>query len=1085
MGNLRIQLTRALLGLLLVICTTACSKDAKKARYLERAEKFYQAGQHEKAKIEYLNLLDLDHQNVVAFERVGSIWLEQGAPLRAIGFLAKVREFSPHNVAARVKLGLAYSYIGALSEARTEAVAVLQEQPDNPEAIVLLADSSQTPDEMAAAVQQIEKFRDKNPAAFHLASASLALRRGRIRLAEQELENTLAVDPKSPRAHAALARIYLARKNLADAGKELKVAADLSPLRSSERIAYAEFQVANNAIDKAKAAVQEITQKAPDYLPAWIFLARAAFTEKHYDQSLLFLDNVLSRDANNPDARLLQSEVLIVKGESDKALSILDALSVTYPRKAEVRYLQGRAYVATNNLLQANQALEQAVSMSPDYVPAVLLLASLNLRAGKPQAAAIAIENLRKKHPDLPQARILLADAYQAMGQFDNAASFLREQLKITPDSAADHFLLGLVLRRQKRNDEAWLEFDKSLELAPDDWRSVDQMVEMDLAEERFEAAGQRIERYLAANPKAAAGYLMQGKMDAARRDWVSAEKALGTAIEIDPSLEAAYSGLVSVYIAQKNLPLAVAQLEATLKKRPDDPRTLLALGLVCQQMKNYEKARDAYEKLLEVRPDTIAALNNLGYIYAEHLNQPDRAYELALKARSLQPADGAVADSFGWILYKRGQFQQALALLRESVIKLPDDPEVQFHLGMIAYVMDQLDVARAAFAKAAAATVDFPGREEARRRLASLEQPAAPAKTEAGRDASTLTNNLPTDTPMLMRLAESQEKKGNAAQAAATYEQAMKLNPNLAAAALKLAQLYAGPLQKPDKAMEFASKARELAPDGGSSSEAAAALGRVAFQTGNFNWAYSLLQDSARQATDITANLYDLAWASYAVGKVTDARKTMERFLKAAPNATQASDASQFLHFTALDESSASGLAAEAEVGRMLKKQPDYVPALMVQAAIQLTRNETHAAVESYLKVLQKYPGFAPAQKNLALLYAQNPEDLSKAFDLAIKARRSLPDDPDVARTLAELSFRRDEFGYAIQLFQESAKNRPLPPNDLFYLGMAQLKANQSTAGSETLRAALANGLQGDLAQQARSALARDRAKANNSTGE
>src|SRR5438045_5627222 len=33
-----------------------------------------------------------------------------------------------------------------------------------------------------------------------------------------------------------------------------------------------------------------------------------------------------------------------------------------------------------------------------------------------------------------------------------------------------------------------------------------------------------------------------------------------------------------------------------------------------------------------------------------------------------------------------------------------------------------------------------------------------------------------------------------------------------------------------------------------------------------------------------------------------------------------------------------------------------------------------------------------------------------SKAYELAMKARKALPDDPEVARTLAELSFRRSE---------------------------------------------------------------------------
>ena len=41
---------------------------------------------------------------------------------------------------------------------------------------------------------------------------------------------------------------------------------------------------------------------------------------------------------------------------------------------------------------------------------------------------------------------------------------------------------------------------------------------------------------------------------------------------------------------------------------------------MIYETLKDYLKARDAYEKVLEVQPDSGAALNNLSYVYAEHL---------------------------------------------------------------------------------------------------------------------------------------------------------------------------------------------------------------------------------------------------------------------------------------------------------------------------------------------------------------------------------------------------------------------------------------------------------------------------------
>ena len=67
-------------------------------------------------------------------------------------------------------------------------------------------------------------------------------------------------------------------------------------------------------------------------------------------------------------------------------------------------------------------------------------------------------------------------------------------------------------------------------------------------------------------------------------------------------------------------------------------------------------------------------------------------------------------ADTLGWILYKRGDYQQALSILQESAGKFPDNPEIQFHLGMTAYMMGQTDMAKVALRKAASASQGFPG---------------------------------------------------------------------------------------------------------------------------------------------------------------------------------------------------------------------------------------------------------------------------------------------------------------------------------------------------------------------------------------
>ena len=318
--------------------------------------------------------------------------------------------------------------------------------------------------------------------------------------------------------------------------------------------------------------------------------------------------------------------------------------------------------------------------------------------------------------------------------------------------------------------------------------------------------------------------------------------------------------------------------------------------------------------------------------------------------------------------------------------------------------------------------------------------------------------------------MEKSYEKQGAFAQAAGAYEKAIKLNASLLSATAKLAQLYSGPLHDNEKALKFARKARELAPN---DPKVIGALGKAAYQAGNFTWAYSLLQESARQLPNNTEILYDFAWAAYSLGKVSEARQAMQRLLKAIPDSSQAGNAKLFVAMTPLDDEGPDLVVTASEVDKTLKANPGYVPAQMAQAAALLKSGKSEAAAATYADVLRRFPDFAPAQKRLASLYAADPEKRNQAYDLVTKARKILPDDPELARILAQLSYQRKEYAYAVQLLQESARKRPLDAEALYYLGMSQLNGNDKQQSRQALHQALAAGLPDPLALEARSVLA------------
>ena len=1048
----------------------ACSKEDKKTRFLAQADNYFKTGDYDKAKLSYLNVVRLDPQNALAFERIGAIWLEEGAPLRAVAFLAKASALDPNNADYRMRLSRSYLAMGRLADAKKEALKILGLSPDNGDAIIALTEAAQTKEDIVEAGQQLQKFPNKDSLPFYLSSANLFLRQGDLSATENALRQALTNDSQSAAAHTAMGGLHLMRKDPNQAGEEFKKAADLAPIRSIERLQYAAFKSGVGDTEEVRKISSEMTSKAPDYLPGWCLLSEVAFKDKKYDEALSLLQNVFSRDPENLDGHRLESQVLMAKGDTKKALGILERLDQTYPDSPLIKYELAGAYLKNNGLNQAKVALGQAISINPNYADAILLLADINLRSGHGEAVIEPMTGLLKKNPELRPAALVLAAAYGSLDRFDDAAVITGEQARLAPRDPQAQMALGLTLRQAKRNGEARQAFEKAAELAPESLWPIDQLIELDILEKHFDAARATIRRQFQKTPDSPAAHFFEGKILSAEQKWDLAEAELQKTLRLDPNFGGAYDLLVQSYLASNKLPQALSQLQTQLSKDPNDASALMMLALLYERTNDFAQARDAYERLLRINPNSIAALNNLACLYADRLDDLGKAYDLVRKAREQQANDPAIADTFGWVLFKRGEYLQALPILQESAAKLPDSPEVQFHLGMTAYMMGQTDLAKVALQKAANAAKDFPGKEESNRRLALLKTGNGASPELSLSQLEAMVKEQPNDVISQMRLGEAYEKQGASDKAAAAFEQALKLNPGLAAAITKLAQLYAGPLQNKEKAFAYAKKARELTPG---DPQVTRILGKVAYQTGNFTWSYSLLQEAARQTENDPSVLHDLAWAAYTLGKLGEAREIMQKAATASSNFPEAADARIFLSLTALDENPKALLAAENEIQKQLQADSQYLPALMAQAALDEQRGLIKAAAEIYSNILRRSPDFAAAQKRLATLYAQEPSTTSAAYDLATKARKTLPDDTQLAELLGRLSYEKKEYQRAIQLLQESARKSTLSANSLFYLGMSQLQTKQMNGARDALNQALVGGLQEPLASEARHALA------------
>ncbi|MDB6126136.1 MAG: repeat-containing protein [Verrucomicrobia bacterium] len=1058
-------ITFASIGLL-AFALAGCTPAAKKARYLADGDRHFAEGKYDEAEIDYKNALQIENVNPHAIEKLGMIYFDQGRLGRSFAFIQKSTELQPNNLEDRVKLGQLYFAFGQIPEARDQASYVLERQPENPQAVLLMADAARNAKDMEVARARLKALPApaSQSAAVSLALGIFELRERHFKEAQDLFERAISLDPKSIEAHTALAGLYRLQNNVPGAEKEYKAAADLAPMRSPRRLQYAQFKVQTGDYAGARKMLEDMIRQTPDYLPGVIVLAQISAVEKKLDEAAALIAKVLARDPLQPEAMLLSGRIELARGNPTKAASDTLKMIHSYPRAAQAHQQLALAYLDLNDLDKAEASLTQAVNISPNYTDASVLLARLANRKGDYSSTVLSMKQVIQQKPDLIEAWLLLGDAYRGQGNLNDALSVYREMAKHFPKAPQAPFLMGMIYLMQNKRAEAREAFDQTLALAPEYPPAVEQLVGLDVAEKNLPAAIQHTEALIARNPKAAGPHLLLARVFIVQKDSGKAEVELRKAIELQPDAPASYYMLASLYFDTNQNQKALDNISDLLAKNPKDAQGWMLRGVLYDQMKDFPKARESYEKVLAINPNFTAALNNVAYLYSEKFNEFDKAEDAAAKARELLPQEPHTADTYGWVLYRKHQYARALPLLAESAGKLPDSAEVQYHLGMVQYMLGDETAARGSLQRALGLNQPFTGTADAK---LSLELLSADSSTASRASLEKAVADRPDDMAALTRLAAVYEKEGALDKAIATNQAILKNRPNSVRPMLSLVRLYAAQKDM-GKALEMAKAARKANPV---DADIAYALGRLAYQSNDYPWAASLLQEAERKSPDDPEIQFDYALAVYSIGRVDDANEALNAALGSKTAFSRGDQAKKLQDLIALSATPSPANAGKIDVA--LKADPSNVPALMGLAAIDEQKGDFNGAKDAYEKALAKYPDFTPAKRGLAIYYASNPSDDAKAYDLATKARDAFPDDPSVAKALGIISYRRGDTLRASNLLGESASKKADDPETLFYLGMTQVRLKNTPAAKQSLQRALELGLKGDNAVQAKKALA------------
>src|SRR5437667_6018674 len=114
-----------LLSVLVVATGCARSPEAKKAKHLERGDKYFSKAQYREALIEYANVLQIDGTNTRAIQQVALAHYQLGEIGQAFPYLVKSQQLDAENPEVRLKLGSIYLLARQPAEAWQQVGVIL------------------------------------------------------------------------------------------------------------------------------------------------------------------------------------------------------------------------------------------------------------------------------------------------------------------------------------------------------------------------------------------------------------------------------------------------------------------------------------------------------------------------------------------------------------------------------------------------------------------------------------------------------------------------------------------------------------------------------------------------------------------------------------------------------------------------------------------------------------------------------------------------------------------------------------------------------------------------------------------------
>ncbi len=496
-----------------------------------------------------------DKKSGEAYYLLGQLYALQGEADKAIGAYQRGREYDPQNTEARYRLA-----------------QIFLDQNNGRYAVLSV----------------------RSALAAEPAYADLADRLKGVGIAEaaEVITRILEERPGNPGLQLFLGKLRLKFGDTAEARKHLEIARELEPENSEVRTELGKVYESQNQPELAAREYQEaVTLGSAEELP----LKRLAETYLQEGKEDLFLDTVNRLFAINPKYPDLQSAAGRIylrrsreaaraeeRLQADKyaalALDHYDMAAKLEPGNAGYQLQLANLY-ASQNKLKALTIFEDAIALDPGNPAAYYSRAKfmLQYRFGVDKALLYSIEDvladLQKAielKPDYAEAYSALGLAYERAGQPQNAMTAYQKAVQLNPNDIQAHGFLGHWYKSQGEYFKAIHSFRQVAESRPDDVAALK-------------------------------GFAFLTLMHNEATGWKDAQKALKRLLELQPEDPEVLMNYGYTLYLEKRYPEAIEYYLRSVKLDPDNAQTHFNLALAYELIKDKDKARTEWQRVIEL----------------------------------------------------------------------------------------------------------------------------------------------------------------------------------------------------------------------------------------------------------------------------------------------------------------------------------------------------------------------------------------------------------------------------------------------------------------------------------------------------